>query len=210
MDLKEVKIWNVKFNLLTVDEIVAIVNNWLEEGRRGIHLTGTTANTIVQAQDDELLREAILDSDIVNVDSFLPAFMLRRQGYDIKERVPCPDIMEGLFRCANEKHQKVFFFGAKQKTLELLEPIIKKEYPSLQIVGMRNGYYAPEEEEQIAKEISGKSPDYVFIALPTPLKEHFIMKYKRQINAGLFYVLSYYKQKIVLNTKGNKPKLFPK
>ena len=36
-DLKEIKIWNVKYNLLTISEIVDIVNEWLDEGRKGIH-----------------------------------------------------------------------------------------------------------------------------------------------------------------------------
>ena len=94
MELKEVRIWNVKYNLLTTSEIADIVSHWIDEGRKGIHLTGANADTIALAQTDQLLQRAIMDSDIVNVDSTLPAYFLRRKGYALKERVPTPDVME--------------------------------------------------------------------------------------------------------------------
>ena len=108
-DLKDIKIWNIKYNLLSISEIVDVVNEWLEEGRMGVHLTGANPETVVLAQDDELLRTALLDSDIVNVDSFLPAKFLHLKGYPIEHRVPTPDVFEELMKKANEKKQKVFF-----------------------------------------------------------------------------------------------------
>ena len=98
MDLKEVKIWNIKYNLLTAKEISDIVNSWLDGGRKGIHLTGVDACVMVQAQENDLLRKAILESDIVNIDSYLPAKKLAKLGYDVKERVTTPDVMEGFFK----------------------------------------------------------------------------------------------------------------
>ena len=187
-DLKEVKIWNVKYNLLTIPEIVSVVNNWLDKGKYGIHLTGANPETIAIAQEDDLLREALLDSDIVNVDSFLPAIFLHYKGYSIKHRVPTPEVFEELMKTANEKKQKVFFFGAKEETLKLMRTILEKEYPNMQIVGMRNGYYTKEEEEEeIAENISILEPDFLFIGMPSPRKERFILKYKNQIKVGCFY-----------------------
>ena len=186
-DLKEINIWNIKYNLLTVSEIVDIVNKWLEEGRTGIHLTGANPETVVIAQDDELQREAILNSDIVNVDSFLPAKFLHLKGYPIEHRVPTPDVFEELMRKANEKKQKVFFFGAKDETLNLMKAVLVKEYPDMQIVGMRSGYYTDQEESAIAESISQLEPDYLFIGMPSPRKERFILKYKHLIKVGCFY-----------------------
>lgn len=186
-DLKEVRIWNVKYNLLTLPEIIEIVNNWLDEGRRGIHLTGANPETVVIAQDDDLLHEAIMDSDIVNVDSFLPTKFLMMKGYKFNHRVPTPEVFEEFMRCANEKKQKVFFLGAKQETLEKMRAVLEKEYPDMIIAGMRNGYYTDEEESEIAEEINSCAPDYLFVGIPSPRKERFILKYKHQINVGVFY-----------------------
>lgn len=186
-DLKEVRIWNVKYNLLSVDEIVLLVDKWIDAGKKGIHLTGANPETIAIAQEDSLQKEAIMESDIVNVDSFLPTFFLKRKGYDIKQRVPSPDVFEKLLRLADKKKQKVYFLGAKEATLSLLREKVEQEYPGIHIVGMQNGYFKETELDGIASQISQKEPDYLFIALPSPRKEKFILKYKHSINTGCLY-----------------------
>ena len=187
MDLKEIRIWNIKYNLLTSSEIAEVVSQWLEDGKRGIHLTGVNYPIVAMANEDESLRNAILDSDIVNVDSTLPAYFIKKKGYDIKGRAATPDVMEELLKKANEKRQRVFFLGAKQETLDKLRNVLDIEYPNMQIVGMQNGYYDAEEESTIIERINSVAPDYLFMAFPSPRKEQFIMKYKHLINVGTFY-----------------------
>lgn len=187
MDLKEIRIWNIKYNLLTPSEIAEIVSLWLEEGRHGIHLTGANWETVAMAQDEELLRRAIMDSDIVNVDSTQPARFIRKKGYDIKGRAATPDVLEELLIRANERQQSVFFLGAKQDTLDKLKEVLNKEYPNLRIAGMQNGYYNIEEENKILDKIDLAGPDYLFIAFPSPRKERFILENKKKINAGVLY-----------------------
>ena len=187
MDLKEVQIWNIKYNLLSLDEIISIVVRWINEGRKGIHLTAVDACVSVLAQKDELVRRAILESDIVNVDSYLPARMLAKRGYDIKGRVPAPEIMEAFLKDADSNKRKVFFLGAKEDTLLALTRILSEDYPNLVIAGYRNGYFSDEEEDEIAKQISKASPDYLFIGMPSPKKERFILKYKSVIDAKVMF-----------------------
>ena len=187
VDLKEVRIWKIKFNLLTEFEIAEIVDKWISEGRKGIHLTGVNADIVGIAQTDDLLHTAIMESDIVNIDSMLPAFFLKKHGYKLKGRASTPDVMEEFFKIANEKRQKVFFLGAKQETLDKLKPVLEKEYPNMIIAGMQNGYYKQEEEDKVINTIASLAPDYLFIALPSPAKEHFILNHKHSINVGVFY-----------------------
>lgn len=58
---------------------------------------------------------------------------------------------------------------------------LKIKYPKLNIVGSRNGYYSPEEESGIVKEIEYLKPDMLFIALPSPQKELFIFNHKKSM-----------------------------
>lgn len=187
MDLKEIRIWNIKYNLLTEAEIADIVDNWISEGKRAIHITGVNADIVGLAQDDVFLREAIMDSDIVNVDSMLPAHYLQKRGCVLKGRVATPDVMEEFLKKANSRRQKVYFLGSKQDTLDKLKKILDVEYPDLKIVGMQNGYYTIEEETIIVDKINKEAPDFLFIAFPSPRKEQFILKYKHSINVGVFY-----------------------
>lgn len=182
-----INIWNIKFDLLSKAEIVGLVQNMLDEGRCGIHLTGVNPETVVDAQDIDLLRQAINESDIVNVDNMLVMLSLRKLGYDVPERAATPDIFEELLKTAELRGQSVYFLGAEQRVLEKMIENLRRQYPRLKITGYRNGFFTAAEEKQIVEDIRKLAPTYLFLGLPTPQKETFILKYKKDINAGVLY-----------------------
>lgn len=185
--MKEVYIWNVKFNILDIEEFVSTVDIWLSEGRKGIHLTGVDYNVVVLAQEDELLRHSIEDSDLVNVDSYLPAKYLKKAGYGDVKRVPTPDVMDALLEQARRTGRKVFFLGATDDVLQKMKAVLEKEFPDLNIAGMRNGYFSDADEPSLVNEIKEAAPDYLFIGMPSPRKEKFIVKHKKSLPVGCFY-----------------------
>lgn len=187
IDLRRIDIWNIKLNLLDQGEIVALINAKLAGGCRGLYFTPVDANVIMLAQNDENLRSAIMESDITNVDSYLPARYLKKTGYPINGRVPTPEIMEALLEKASELGQKVYFLGAKDSTLELLHGVVTKRFPGVNIVGMQNGYFPDSENAKIADMISAVSPDIVFVGMPSPKKEVFVLNCKDTIDAGILY-----------------------
>jgi N-acetylglucosaminyldiphosphoundecaprenol N-acetyl-beta-D-mannosaminyltransferase len=95
--------------------------------------------------------------------------------------------MEALLKRASELRQKVYFLGAKDSTLELLHGVVTKRFPRVNIVGMHNGYFPDSENAKIADMISAVSPDIVFIGMPSPKKETFVMACKDTIDAGVLY-----------------------
>lgn len=187
IDTKCVHIWNIKVNLLDQDQIVNLLNARLAAGCRGLYFTPVDANVVMLAQKDKNLRDAILASDITNVDSFLPAKYLMRSGYPIEGRVATPDIMDALLENASKLGQKVYFLGAKDSTLDILRDVVSNRFPGVDIVGMHNGYFADTENSRIANLISEVSPDIVFVGMPSPKKETFVLNCKDTINAGVLY-----------------------
>ena len=57
----------------------------------------------------------------------------------------------------------------------------KKKYNSSIIAGYRNGYFTPQQEAQIAKDISDSNAQMLFVGIASPLKEHFIHKHKEEL-----------------------------
>ena len=182
-----INVWNIKFDLLSKAEIVELVQQMLDKGRCGIHLTGVNPETIVDAQDIDLLRRAINESDIVNVDNMLVMLTLRKLGYDVPERAATPDVFEELLKKAELRGQSVYFLGAEQHVLEKMIENVRRQYPRLKISGYRNGFFTAAEERQIVENIRKLAPTYLFLGLPTPQKETFILKYKNDINVGVLY-----------------------
>ena len=186
-ETKCLHIWNIKVNLLTKVEIVGLLNKWIAEGEKGKYFTPVDANTVMLAQQDEHLRNAILASDITNVDSFLPSKYLNKYGYPIEDRVATPDVMDSILEVASDKKQRVFFLGAKDSTLALLREVVTKRFPGIVIAGMRNGYFKDEENAAVADYISATKPDIVFVGMPSPKKENFVLGCKDTIDAGALY-----------------------
>ena len=186
-DSRRIEIWNIKVNLLDVAQIVDLINERLSAGSKGLYFTPVDANVVMLAQKDEKLRDAILASDITNVDSYLPAKYLKKAGFPIEGRVPTPDVMDALLERASATGQKVYFLGAKDSTLEILRDVVSKRFPGVVIAGMRNGYFSDEEYAAVADEISAASPDILFVGMPSPKKETFVLSCKDTMDCGVIY-----------------------
>lgn len=180
-----INIWGVKFNLLSTSELVETINSEIKHGNSPVHITGVNPETVVHAYRNETIREAISTSDFVNIDNALIVIMLRLSGYAVPERVATPDLFEALLQVAHAENFRVFILGAEDSALNTAIQNIRNEYPRLQIAG-HNGYYNRECEHEIIAEINDFSPEMLFIALPSPEKESFILRNKRLINSKLF------------------------
>lgn len=187
MNNRVIHIWGIKFNPWTKAEIVDRMLRLIDEGETGIHLTGVNPETIVDAQKYPELKQAINDSDIVNVDNMFVTMALRLLGYPIPERAATPDIFEMLLKKAHEKHQTIYFLGAEKDVLDHMVATVQTEYSGLTIIGQHDGYYALEREPEIVDEIALLAPTYLFLGLPSPRKEAFIQAYKSRLNAAVCY-----------------------
>lgn len=178
-------IWGVKFNLLRLEDFVELVNSRLRNNDIPIHITGVNPETVVHASRNELMREAIQESDYVNVDNALIVLTLRLLGYKVPERVSTPDLFEALLKLAAVENYSVYILGAKAEILQTAIENIRKDYPNL-LLESQHGYYSRDNEKSVINHINDFKPDMLFIALPSPKKESFILKYKNNIQAKLF------------------------
>jgi len=185
LKLQEIKVWNLKFHSETLDTIVQYVAERLNAGDKGLHLTGINPEQIVKAQSNSELAKAINSSDVVNIDGILAVVALRLKGYKIPERVASPDLMTQLLELANRNEQRVYLLGAEEYVVKKAVEVLMTKYSGMTICGWHNGFY--KNEKAIVDEIELARPDYLFIALPSPRKETFIMKYKGLLNVGAFY-----------------------
>ena len=183
--MNEIHIWGIKFTPLTKQEIVDAVQQMLDSGRRGIHLTGVNPETVVAAQKNAELKQAINESDIVNIDNMLVLKCLRMSGHRAPERAATPDVFELLLRTAEARGQSGYFLGASEEVSCKMVENITRQYPKLTIAVRRNGFY--DDEAAVVREIAALHPDYLFLGLPSPQKELFILHHKHELNCGVCY-----------------------
>lgn len=79
---------------------------------------------------------------------------------------------------------KTFYLvGGKQHVIDQTVEKLKQQFPSINIVGHRNGYLTGNDEETLIADIATKQPDVVFVAMGSPKQELLMEKMRAQHNA---------------------------
>lgn len=96
-------------------------------------------------------------------------------------RYPLPEVLPGVeafgsvMDIANQENVGVFLFGSPQATLDLASKNIKKEYPSLKIAGMLNGYdFWSDDSIDPVKIIDNSKAAILPVAMGSPKQEYWI------------------------------------
>ena len=136
---------------------------------------------LVKAQRDSTLRQIINECDLVNVDGQPVVWMSRLLGRPLKERVTGTDLMTSLIERSAQKKYRPFFLGATEQIVSQLVTILQTRYPQLQVAGWRNGYWTPEQEPEVVRQIRHSQADILFVAISSPKKEIFLGRWKNEM-----------------------------
>ena len=177
-----IHILNTKIHNLTMVETMQEVEEAIKHNRQ-LHHVVVNAGKVVAMQEDEQLRKSVNACDIINVDGqavVWASWFLRKP---LKERVAGIDLMENLVELAYQKGYKIYCMGAKEEVVSKVIQKYKKEYSEELIAGYRNGYFKPDEEEEIARDIANSGAQILFVAISTPKKENFLFNHKEKLSS---------------------------
>ncbi|MES2149182.1 MAG: WecB/TagA/CpsF family glycosyltransferase [Pseudomonadota bacterium] len=162
---------------LTMAETIEKIDGFVRSGLPHQHVV-VNVDKLVKASRDAELRRVINDCALVNADGMPVVWASRLLGVPLKERVAGVDLFDALIRRASEQGWRVFLLGAREEVLQALQQRYRQQYPTLQLAGMRNGYWQGEAgDEAVAEEIRNSRPDLLFVALGSPKKEQFLRRY---------------------------------
>jgi N-acetylglucosaminyldiphosphoundecaprenol N-acetyl-beta-D-mannosaminyltransferase len=160
-----------------MNETVEAVEKIIECGRPAQHVVINVARLVLMRRDKKLC-EIVNASPLINVDGQGIVWGAQWLGVPVPERVTGIDLFNKLVALASEKGYRAYFLGAREHIVKKLSEIFREEYPTLQVVGWRNGYFTKEDEPKIAQEIHSSGAQILFVAISSPKKEFFINEYK--------------------------------
>jgi len=133
-------------------------------------------------------RKLVLQADIVDADG-MPLVMATRLLCEepLVERVATTDFIKDACAAAAKEGLRFFFLGAEPGVAEMAAAYFRGLYPNLEIVGIRHGYFAPEDEEKICAEVRATRTDVLWIGLGSPLQESFALRNRHRL-AGLAWL----------------------
>ena len=131
------------------------------------------------------VRSAMLEADYVVPDGIGVILAAKQLKTPLKEKVAGIELgMHLLERCAKEG-KRVYFLGAKPGVAEQARASLLKDLPALQIVGVRDGYFKPEDEPALIAEINRLDVDMLFVCLGAPKQELWMAAHRKELKVGV-------------------------
>lgn len=152
---------------------------------RKMFIVTTNSETFMISEDDEEMKELLLDKETVLVPDGIGVVKVSRMfNYDVKERIAGIDIANKLLELGNRENKSIYLFGAKQEVIDSMRVVLKKDYPNLVVVGTTNGYV--KDKDKVFDKMIKMKPDIVLVALGIPLQEKLIYKHLNKFDKGIF------------------------
>lgn len=171
----KIPVLDIMIDSLTMQEAVDTIETFLTEDRP--HLVATAnAEMVMMAKEDQELARILNNADLVVPDGAGVVWAARYHGYTMNERVAGYDLTQRLLAQAARKGYPVFFFGGAPGVAEKAREAAERLYPGISIVGIRNGYLAAGEEQQLIDTIRKEKPAILLVALGVPKQEKWLYR----------------------------------
>lgn len=144
------------------------------------HMAINAAKLVAMRDDPELAR-VIRGCELVTADGQAVVWASRVLRDPLPERVAGIDLMEALLARAADRGYRVYILGARQEVLDEAVRRLRARHPDLQLAGCRDGYFAAEEEDEVAAGIAAARADVLFVAMSSPHKELFLGRHGPQM-----------------------------
>lgn len=102
----------------------------------------------------------------------------------IPERSATTDLFHDVARAAHANGVKFFLLGATEEVNRACADKMQQMYPSLEIVGRRNGYFTRDDEAEVCNEINASGANVVWVGLGKPLEQAFCVRNRDRLNAA--------------------------
>lgn len=177
MQLKESKRVIFKNGVLcyafgSFDEIIDYV-----EEKKGI-LVAINAEKILHATDET---RNIINRNIGYSDGVGAVMALKKHGCKDAVKIPGCELWLKIVERLAKEGKSFYLVGGKQEVIEATVQKLQAEYPTLNLLGYRNGYIRTDEEKQaLLQTIADKKPDVVFVAMGSPKQELLMEEMQRR------------------------------
>jgi N-acetylglucosaminyldiphosphoundecaprenol N-acetyl-beta-D-mannosaminyltransferase len=180
MDVPKVSIFGVPISKLgfrdTIKQLVSAV-----ESRKPHQVITANPIMVMAAIHDPSYMQLMKNADFIVPDGAGVVWAAGYVGNPVQERVPGIEIMQELLKLSVEREWKVFLLGASPEVIGAAAEKIRLQHPTLQLAGVRDGYFGAEQDQAVIEEIRAASPDLLFVGRSADKQEPWISQHKEAL-----------------------------
>lgn len=169
---------------VTMEEAVNDVYSFFGARESKIVVT-PNAEILEMYHKDPEVKKALLQSDYTVPDGVGVVLAAKRLGTPVKQKVAGVELATHLLERSAQEGKRVYFLGAKPGVAQLAKEKLEQRMPGIQVVGLRDGYFKPEEEPAIVAEINALDVDLLMVCLGAPKQEQWMARHKKDLKIGV-------------------------
>ncbi len=126
-------------------------------------------------------RNALLEADRVLPDGIGIHLGCRMLGQALQANVNGTDMFPLLCEAAAREQLPIYLLGARPDIAQAAAENMVQRYPQLKIVGARDGYFQPEEEEAVVDAINCSGARILLVAFGAPRQELWLRRWRDRL-----------------------------
>jgi N-acetylglucosaminyldiphosphoundecaprenol N-acetyl-beta-D-mannosaminyltransferase len=157
---------------VSLEGTLAIVTSAIEK-QRHLRIAVMNANKAWLARRDLRLRQFLDVAELV-IPEYATVWAAKRLGIRGLHHVGGITLMKRLLEEAPARGWSVFLLGAQPAVVETLRRRLESASPPVRVIGHHHGYLDANSESQLRDTLAATRPDLLFVAMGSPLQEHFL------------------------------------
>lgn len=152
----------------------------------GAYVCVTGVHGVMEAQQDQRLRQTLNESLITTPDGMPMVWLGRLAGFKSMTRVYGPDLMLEVCRASVPVGATHYLYGGNEGVVDRLAERLRARFPGITIVGTFTPPFralTQEEEKRLIAEVEALKPDFFWVGLSTPKQERFMAEYREKLAA---------------------------
>ncbi|QYR22090.1 WecB/TagA/CpsF family glycosyltransferase [Paenibacillus sp. sptzw28] len=175
-----VSLYGIHFSKLNMEDTIGLLTDRIQQRKPTQVITGNPI-MVMAALEDTGFHRVMTGADLVVPDGTGVVWAASYIGEPVSERVPGFDLMHKLLDLGQSRGWRVFLLGSTQEVIRTTADRLKERYPGITIAGYRNGFFGPDDDAEVIREIRESAPDLLFVARAVDTQEPWIGKYKSEL-----------------------------
>lgn len=167
---------------VTMAEAVQRCLRWIE-GDTPRSVVTPNAEIAYRATQEPDVAAVVNGADLVIADGAGIVLASRLLGHPVPERVAGTDLSTNLLAELAKRGGRIYLLGAKPEVVQEAVRRVRERFPGIVVAGCHDGYFKPEEEAAVIREIREARVDALFVGLGAPRQEMWMSRHLAELNA---------------------------
>ena len=136
---------------------------------------------------DEEYRRALCAADLIYTDGNGPRLAAWMSGQWLPRRMTSADWYPALCALCAREGFRLYLLGAGPGVAAQAAQRLKCDFPDLQILGSRDGYFSATQEAAVLQEIHNAKPDLLILGMGSPRQEIWMARHRQALHVPVIW-----------------------